>query len=958
MAYDFRTLRDSLYISLTESAFVPRIWVDAQKTFVDQIEQRFFPAGTSETVLTASKLERVFNHVVATHEGRSLGIEPRQLARQFESRRLHTFLAILITTKCDIEPLVSFTARLVAPSIWTDAHQTLATLPVERRDNLSFVLGDDVTADLFFKSQHDFFAPIIEKNKEVKGRYRRLPYVEEKLIGQGSFGKIYEVVVRIIPHCSLPLAVALRLFISPHHFKDGHGMSNNTGLRLARKDFELSAEDRAHEKERDVLREIVRNAKKHNNIMKSLGSLEIGSTYSLFMPLAECDLKQYMEKNPAPPETPSQKAQTVQSCVGLAGAIVYLHEELESPVYEKLSCFHMDLKPQNILVVHDPETGEQYWKLSDFNMSRVKMKPKPLDEPLSLRRSLTFNDNHLEINKLFKRRVPGIADASIADYTMNRRGWGTYLAPEACIDGYRVQAESDTWSLGCVISVVFSYLYGGQPAVTEFANLRSKNGLDTFFSFSGNNEPHKLSDAQLNDAVKRWHNQLRMETKKRNAGEGAIFDGMIKFLGQRVLVIDPKQRQQTKDIREQLITAFKAFRSMSGIGSISPRHPQSRFSMSRLRNPPWRRRSDVEVNQDWKMPFATDVRSCVFGPNAHPIVCVTDDTIYAYSLDHVLISEDTEDFHENLMTYGQITPRVRGRKWTQIGVTNQYIVAATDHHEFECYIYHISTPGNHNTRLELIHHWELKLPKIWKLAVSPDAQYVAFILCHNGARDATGLLYIMRLDDGQASNPENSNSSSPLGRPITLPSPAEDVCELRFSEVNGLYVVAKPRHSNSSTGNVMHVYAWSVQGTRHQGRDDLLHGLFTCFAPFNRDLAFVMLSEEKRVIVRAWNLQRYSQSNARGYRLLHILVDQDDQQILAFGTREAHNDLHLLSIPASNMREEINLRPGHKLPGLTYHSRFVAAINTTSASATTRRCVLIAALEGATIRLVRHPLDL
>jgi serine/threonine protein kinase len=138
-------------------------------------------------------------------------------------------------------------------------------------------------------------------------------------------------------------------------------MSNDQELRLARKDFELNAADRAYEKERDVLREIVRNAKKHNNIMKSLGSLEIGSTYSLFMPLANCDLKRFMEMNPTPPGSPTHKAKFVQCAAGLAGAIVYLHDELESPVYEKLSCFHMDLKPQNILVVIDRDTGEQEW---------------------------------------------------------------------------------------------------------------------------------------------------------------------------------------------------------------------------------------------------------------------------------------------------------------------------------------------------------------------------------------------------------------------------------------------------------------------------------------------------------------------------------------------------------------------------------------------------------------------
>jgi serine/threonine protein kinase len=138
-------------------------------------------------------------------------------------------------------------------------------------------------------------------------------------------------------------------------------MLNEKALRLARKDFELNAADKAHEKERDVLREIVRNAKKHSNIMNSLGSLEIGSTYSLFMPLADCDLKQYMELHPTPPKSPMLKAKIVQCAVGLAGAIVYLHDELESPVYEKLSCFHMDLKPQNILVVIDPDTGNEEW---------------------------------------------------------------------------------------------------------------------------------------------------------------------------------------------------------------------------------------------------------------------------------------------------------------------------------------------------------------------------------------------------------------------------------------------------------------------------------------------------------------------------------------------------------------------------------------------------------------------
>jgi len=464
-------------------------------------------------------------------------------------------------------------------------------------------------------------------------------------------------------------------------------MVNDREKIFARKDFELNAEDRAYEKERDVLREIVRSAKQHNNIMKSLGSLENGSVYSIFMPLADCDLKQYMERNPAPPGSPTEKARIVQCSVGLAGAIVYLHEELESPAYEKLSCFHMDLKPQNILVVIDPASREMSWRLSDFNMSRVKMKRsrRPADEQMALKRSFTFNDNVYEINKIFKRRTPDTTDASASNFTINRRGYGTYLAPEACIEGYPLQAESDTWSLGCVISLIFSYLHGGQAAVTTFAELRyATKGLDSFFVFTGNgSDSHKLKNAHVNEAVKRWHNQLRMETKRRDADEGIIFERMIKFLGNDVLVVDPKQREKTtaKVIRERLIEAYNAFKSMALMGPVSPKISKSKFRLSgmisRIRGP----ESDLP-SEDWRIHLSSAVKGCAFGPNAHPLVCVTETDLTVHSLEHVLLSAD--DFKDNLMTYGQASPQDSKRRWLpDVGVSAQYILAATDNHSFD-----------------------------------------------------------------------------------------------------------------------------------------------------------------------------------------------------------------------------------------------------------------------------------
>jgi serine/threonine protein kinase len=549
-------------------------------------------------------------------------------------------------------------------------------------------------------------------------------------------------------------------------------MSNDQAYRLARKDFELNAEDKAHEKERDVLREIVRNAKRHTNIMKSLGSLENGSIYSIFMPLADCDLKQYMERHP-PPASPMQKASFVQCAVGLAGAIVYLHEELESPVYEKLSCFHMDLKPQNILVVINPETEQHSWKLSDFNMSRVKMKRNPAADHLTLRRSSTFGDNVYEVNKLFKRRIPDAAARSVTDYTINRRGTGTYLAPEACVEGHPVQAESDIWSLGCVISVVFSYLYGGQAAVEEYSQLRGKNDVDSFFSFSNGKSAHKLSDAQVSDAVKKWHRHLRMRIKQERPDESHIFEAVINFLDRKVLIVDPKHRRETtaNDVRLKLIEAFNLFRTIADQPPISPSSPGHRFSIPFFGKRSKRRQSEIEAqSQEWKIPLPAPVQACAFGPNAEPLVCMTDRTLSIFSFEHVLLSLDSGHLDNNMIEYGQASPEHKWRNWIPIiGVSSRYILAATNHHDFdvsivpiitscantmECYFYHIPQPGSHNTEIELVAHWQLKMPKIWRLAISPDARYAAFVLFSAFSQDRNAMLYVTRLDWLQGADSE------------------------------------------------------------------------------------------------------------------------------------------------------------------------------------------------------------
>lgn len=454
-------------------------------------------------------------------------------------------------------------------------------------------------------------------------------------------------------------------------------MSNPPGgkkLELARKDFVLTARDGAYDREREVLREIVRNVRNNSNIMESWGSLEFGTTYSLFMPLANCDLMEYMESR-TQPQSFGEKAAFVKCAVDLAGAIDFLHEQLVSPNYEKLSCFHMDLKPQNILVVIRKSDGVHTWKLSDFNMSRVKGRKNPGLQP---NRSPTFYD----INKLFKQEKPIVPTSSLGDTTVNRRGTGTYLAPEACI-GDSVQAESDIWSLGCVISIVFTYMCEGFSGVQGFSKLRSlksRDLTDCFFTLSRKRDLPKISDAVLNDGVPRWLKQLR--TTQPTDSEKAILEDLTRFLEKQVFVIDPARRRSTTadQIRAKLVDAFNGYRKIPEPRFEPPTSPRPRSIFGILRSPTKVNSSTVLRPIRLKTNLDPPLITGVLGSDACPLVCATSRKLKAFQVHHITSEVATD----NLVESESVSPLNITLSWSKhVAASIRYVIAATDSEEFE-----------------------------------------------------------------------------------------------------------------------------------------------------------------------------------------------------------------------------------------------------------------------------------
>jgi serine/threonine protein kinase len=196
-------------------------------------------------------------------------------------------------------------------------------------------------------------------------------FLSVKLLGTGGFSTVDEVVHR------------------------------ETNLRVSRKTLknrELSAMQELR-KEVNVLQKL-----RHPHIIRFLGAYSKGDKMSILLsPVAETTLAVWLDKSLI--EKPSGLADTIVNMFGcLVSSIRYLHEQ--RPIVK-----HMDIKPQNILVMH----GNQEFPhiiLNDFGVSSSEERTHPDRRTKPLTRQ--------------------------------------YCAPEVPSGLAREQA-ADIWSLGCVL---------------------------------------------------------------------------------------------------------------------------------------------------------------------------------------------------------------------------------------------------------------------------------------------------------------------------------------------------------------------------------------------------------------------------------------------------------------------------------------------------------------------------
>lgn len=194
----------------------------------------------------------------------------------------------------------------------------------------------------------------------------------------------------------------------------------------------------------------------HKHIMQHIGTLTLGREFNIFFEWADRDLEKFLQS-----ETPHDPKALVSQVMQLASALHYLHYQIVGADGSQIICCHMDLKPNNILVVREEGYPVGKWMIADFGISVFKN-----TKVVSIRdqaTSLTTKDS-----KNPPQRAPGPYQAPEVEHTSITRSRLTDNHNSA-----RVGRKGDVWSFGCVLATVLAFMLGGKAYVDDLKKSRS-----------------------------------------------------------------------------------------------------------------------------------------------------------------------------------------------------------------------------------------------------------------------------------------------------------------------------------------------------------------------------------------------------------------------------------------------------------------------------------------------------
>lgn len=501
-------------------------------------EHRFVIRGTAQKVLQGKKLVRLFQSLHLPGIASKFPNVPLEeyLAKILNEKHLHDFLAILIFSMYGIEAVHKFAFKVLATESWPVERCSLPT----SQEILTELFDGQIDPYRFLANQAIFCPVVITKGSAIlvpSPENQRLPFLHEEPLGETFPGSVFKVKIA-----------------RGHLYDPETESANQDPVEVARKDYIRSDSVMYRElpEYADILEAILTLGNKCETIIESFGSfgaLGIGSSiYTRFMPLAICDLEQYMRDNHLTrPASKARRLEIFENIRGLANGLRFLHSGLETNGLDGLVCYYCDLDLESVLLFRESSSQRLTWKLSDFKTSRVKY-----------RRRGEERDRIIDLKKHFSRPRESTTPRSPTSKTTNRRGKGTCLAPESIRTSSIMSPGSDVWSLGCVISIVFAYLEEGASGVRKYAESRAANkranGSDRFF-IGGRS---KVQPSQASPVIEKWHSRLITSAMHRSRSEGKAVESTLKFLESGVFQ-EETRRCDAYTLEQKLNDIWKAY---------------------------------------------------------------------------------------------------------------------------------------------------------------------------------------------------------------------------------------------------------------------------------------------------------------------------------------------------------------------------------------------------------------
>ncbi|KAJ3576580.1 hypothetical protein NPX13_g3650 [Xylaria arbuscula] len=287
----------------------------------------------------------------------------------------------------------------------------------------------------------------------------------------------------------------------------------------------------------------------HPSLLQLYGSYtHLAKHNFLFREAVQGDLHDLLEREQRPPKFQHDDAFYLAFC-GLASALEQVHYYANNDLgLEMVGCHH-DLKPRNVFV------DDGRFILGDFGLSTMKDK---CDDPTTLAqdRDLYF------------------AAPENIDYVEAKRG--------------QVGPSGDIWSLGCILTEVYTFMRGGREAVRDFRHSRVieqdfddvQITIKAFHDGRGNLNPATINHLDALEAA------IKAETKARLAhgdGQRPVPElGLIQLV-REMLTIDNASRPNIKKVLQRLrcVTLQKKSEPICGELLGSPHSENIEFIIER-----------------------------------------------------------------------------------------------------------------------------------------------------------------------------------------------------------------------------------------------------------------------------------------------------------------------------------------------------------------------------------------